>query len=297
MTAIEDYEAHLSKARAKIEESLSSVLNELEGAAAPRLLAAMRHSLLGGGKRLRAILCHWTCRGVVGHCTPASHEGALALEMVHAYSLVHDDLPAMDDDDLRRGKPSCHVAFDEATAILAGDTLQTEAFRRLSRIEPASTGLRMTALLTEAAGALGMASGQQYDLEAQGLDADPDHLLRIHRLKTGRLIGAAMGMGAVAAEMDEPAIESVRDVGENLGLAFQIVDDLLDLRSTAAVLGKSVGKDLAQAKLTAIEVWGEEESESRALELLTESKTRLDELGVLHPDLACLCDSLVHRDR
>jgi geranylgeranyl pyrophosphate synthase len=290
------FEAHLAKAQNHIEESLSDALDELEGESAPRLLAAMRHSLLGGGKRLRAILCHWTCRGIHGSCTPASHQAALALEMIHAYSLIHDDLPAMDDDDLRRGKPSCHVAFDEATAVLAGDTLQTEAFRRLARVQPPEIGQALTALLADAAGAAGMASGQQLDLEAEGGEINPDRLVEIHRLKTGRLVGAAMAMGATAAGMGADQVDEVRRAGEDLGLAFQIVDDLLDLRSTAAVLGKTVGKDQSQAKLTAVGAWGEAEAGTRARELLRASKEQLRGLGVLHDDLASLCDLLVYRE-
>ena len=288
-------ENELQREREAVEADLGRALARLEAEAAPRLLEAMRYSVLGGGKRLRGILCRWICRAAGGTVNEAARESANALEMLHAYSLVHDDLPAMDDDDLRRGRPSCHRAFDEATAILAGDTLQTEAFGCLTRVLPAERGLGLVDLLSSAVGARGMASGQQWDLDAAGEDASG--MERIHRYKTGRLLGAAAAMGALCGGVEDSRVERVRRAGEELGLAFQIVDDLLDLRSDSATLGKTVGKDVAQGKLTAVRSLGEAGAEARAENLLETSKRTLDEAGVLDARVSGLCDRLVRRER
>jgi geranylgeranyl pyrophosphate synthase len=270
--------------------------------AAARLDEAVRYSLLGGGKRLRPILCLWTHDALRKDRGTAVWAAALALEMLHTYSLIHDDLPAMDDDDLRRGQPSSHVQFDEATAILAGDALQAEAFLVLAELPP-SPGLALTALLAEAAGGRGMVAGQQLDLETAdpraSSSAEPpsDLVERIHRLKTGRLLGAAVAMGVVSAGATGSIVEQAQGAGEELGLAFQIADDVLDETASGDRLGKSPGKDRAQGKRTAVSVLGVTAARSAAEEHLEQALRRLRACGIASPPLDELATFLVRRDR
>ncbi len=292
----------------------------------PRLEEAMRYSLLAGGKRLRPVLCLWTSDSLGSSRTDAVWNAALALEMLHTYSLIHDDLPAMDDDDLRRGRPSCHRRFDEATAILAGDALQTEAFSLLAQIDDAALARRCILRLSGAAGRFGMAGGQQWDLDHTGgppaeaaprvdspargeipsLRADSgkesapaleERLTRIHRLKTGALIGASFALGAACAGADPAAIDRIEEAGRLLGIAFQIVDDLLDESARSEDLGKTVGKDRQQGKLTAPVVLGADESRRRAARLHEEASSVLEELGASSRRLEALCRRLVDRER
>jgi farnesyl diphosphate synthase len=217
-----------------------------------RLREAMRHALLLGGKRVRPLLVLATGR-LTGAPEDALDAPATAIECIHAYSLVHDDLPAMDDDALRRGQPTVHVAFDEATAILAGDALQTLAFSRLAAAPlSAEARIAMVAALAEAAGAAGMCGGQALDIEATGRGggialAD---LRRLHALKTGALLRCAVRLGAIAGAADADTRAALDRYADALGLAFQIRDDLLDIESDSATLGKTAGKDLAQNKAT-----------------------------------------------
>jgi farnesyl diphosphate synthase len=256
-------EASLASERLAVERRLSRLLSAARGDSA-RLDEAVAYALLGGGKRLRAVLCLWVYDALRPRRTDAVWRCAAALEMLHAYSLVHDDLPAMDDDDLRRGRPSCHRKFDEATAILAGDALQTEAFGVLAAARPAVLGSQLVAILAAAAGRQGMAAGQQLDLESEREGAAPGgggagaarRMRQIHRLKTGRLMGAAVALGAACGGLSGDRVQRARAAGETLGVAFQIADDLLDESSTAAQLGKTAGKDRAQGKLTAPAVLG-----------------------------------------
>ncbi|HJW10073.1 MAG TPA: farnesyl diphosphate synthase [Holophagaceae bacterium] len=219
---------------------------------AARLAEAMRYSLEAGGKRVRPVLCLLAAESVGGAVEKAL-PGALALEYIHTYSLVHDDLPAMDDDDLRRGKPTCHIAFDEAHAILAGDGLLTEAFRTLAmegELEP-SRRIEALAVLAEASGWRGMVGGQALDLEGEALSSyGLDHLKTIHRLKTGALLRAAVELGAVLGGADPVQRQALRAYGEAIGLAFQIQDDILDATSTDEALGKRAGKDEGRGKIT-----------------------------------------------
>ena len=218
---------------------------------AMRLGEAMRYSLEAGGKRVRPVLCILACEAVGG--TPAEAlPGALALEYVHTYSLIHDDLPAMDDDDLRRGRPTNHKVFGEGHAILAGDALLTEAFGVLAAadLEPGKRAEAL-ALLAEGAGWRGMAGGQALDLEGETLAAyDLDHLRLIHRLKTGALLRAAVEIGAVLGGAAPVERSALRAYGEAIGLAFQIQDDILDATATDADLGKRAGKDAGRGKIT-----------------------------------------------
>lgn len=219
---------------------------------AARVAEAMRYSLEAGGKRVRPILCLLAAEAV-GASPEVALSGALALEYLHTYSLIHDDLPAMDDDDLRRGKPTCHVAFGEAHAILAGDGLQAEAFAVLASDAsiPAEARVDAIALLAEASGWRGMVGGQALDLEGEALAAyGLDHLKTIHRLKTGALLRASLEIGAVLGGATPPQREALRNAGAALGLAFQIQDDILDATSDAAALGKRAGKDVERGKIT-----------------------------------------------
>lgn len=230
----------------------------------------MRHALLLGGKRLRPALACAACEAFGGNAEAGLAAG-VALELVHAYSLVHDDLPAMDDDALRRGHPTVHVAFDEATAILAGDALLTLAFDHLARTpalaDAGATGrVAMVATLARAAGASGMVAGQALDMAATGEHAGEAALARIHAHKTGALITAAVVLGGLAAGLDDAAEEArtLERFGDQLGLAFQIVDDLLDATGETATLGKTAGADAALDKSTYVGLLGVEGTRARA---------------------------------
>jgi geranylgeranyl diphosphate synthase type II len=226
---------------------------------------AMRYMALGGGKKLRPVLVLMAaeaCGGSAAVAMPA----ALAVEMIHTYSLIHDDLPAMDNDDLRHGRPSCHKAFGEALAILAGDGLLTEAFAVLARSVPdAAACQRLVAELASAAGAAGMVGGQAADLKAEREQSADEGLLDvIHRRKTARMIEASAVMGAMAVGASEHYVRSLRAYGTHLGLAFQIADDVLDAAGSTEVLGKTAGKDAAAGKLTYVKCFGLEAARRRA---------------------------------
>ncbi len=231
-------------------------LDSLQDGEAPRVAEAMRYSLEAGGKRVRPVLCMLAAESL-GSPPEIALSCATALEYIHTYSLIHDDLPAMDDDDLRRGKPTSHVAFGEGQAILAGDGLLTEAFSVLVGDEtlPADRRLLAAQILAEAAGWRGMVGGQSLDLEGEertrrGQSYDLDHLKLIHRLKTGALLRASLELGGAAAGASPSQREILREAGAALGLAFQIQDDILDTTSTAAQMGKRVGKDEDKGKIT-----------------------------------------------
>ena len=251
---------------------------------------AMRYSLFAGGKRVRPILCMEAARAVSDH-TAGIGTPACALEMVHTYSLIHDDLPALDNDDLRRGKPTCHKVFGEAMAILAGDALLTFAFQVLGAMESvdATRKARMILELATAAGTPGgMIAGQVCDLEGEGKTPDPVMLDTIHRAKTGALLRASLRMGAICAGASGEQYDALSCYGEHIGLAFQIVDDLLDVLETSEALGKTAGKDASQHKMTFPAVYGLEESwrmaeleGGRALEALAVFGARAGRLGEL----------------
>jgi geranylgeranyl diphosphate synthase type II len=270
--------AHLKASAALVEAELRKWLASRPEAPA-KLTAAMQHSLLAGGKRLRPALCFAAC-DLVGGKREAALPGALALEMVHTYSLIHDDLPAMDDDDLRRGKPTCHVAFGEATAILAGDALLTEAFGVLAASPADPEHVRRAVIeLASAAGAAGMVGGQQFDLDGEGKQPTAAAAEAIHDKKTAALIRAAVLVGAILGGAGEPDLAALGRYGRALGLAFQVADDVLDATSTAAELGKSPGKDQAQDKLTYVAAVGVEQARQRARSLAAEAVTTLERFG------------------
>jgi len=246
-----------------------------------RLLDAMSYSLWAGGKRLRPMLVLSACEAV-GGTLKAALPVACAFEMVHTYSLIHDDLPAMDDDDLRRGQPTCHKAFDEATAILAGDAMLTYAFEVIaSEAKSPAVGIKLLLELARGAGVEGMVGGQQADLEGEGKKHDLKQLVYIHSRKTGALITAAVVCGGIVGGADTATIARLRAFGQEIGLAFQVVDDVLDVTSTAEQLGKSPGKDQAASKLTYPAVMGLENAKKHAGELIARACNRLSRLP--HP--------------
>jgi geranylgeranyl pyrophosphate synthase len=246
-----EFQARARAAQERVEQVLERSLSDPGESATARLQAAMRYSVLGGGKRLRALLVYITGTAFAARESDLDAPAA-AVELIHAYSLIHDDLPAMDDDDLRRGRPACHKAFDEGTAILAGDALQALAFAvlaaRSNELDDA-TRVQMFTVLAEAIGVGGMAGGQAIDLEAAGRPADEPRLEQMHRLKTGALIRASVELGALAApRIDPPVRAALRRYGDEIGLAFQIQDDILDVTGDTAMLGKRSGADAARGK-------------------------------------------------
>jgi geranylgeranyl pyrophosphate synthase len=245
------------------------------------LHGAMRYSLFAGGKRLRPALCI-AAGEAFGAAEGELMPVACALEMIHTYSLVHDDLPAMDDDDLRRGRPTCHKAFGEATAILAGDALLTLAFRILAAegVEDVTRRLRVVAEIATAAGTpSGMVAGQQLDLAAEGRPIDAGALDRLHAAKTGALLTASVVAGAITGGAADTQVEALRGYGRDLGLAFQIADDLLDVTATSDELGKTPGKDEAASKATYPAHHGIEASVSHARTLVTRALETIEPLG------------------
>ncbi len=257
---------------------------------------AMRYSLFAGGKRIRPILC-LEAAGAVADLAPGAEEAACALELVHTYSLVHDDLPALDNDDLRRGRPTCHKQFGEAMAILAGDALLTLAFRVLSQIR-AAEGRRaqLAEELAVAAGTVGgMIGGQVADLEGEGQQPTAGLLETIHRAKTGALLRASARMGAICAGADSRQLAALACYGQHAGLAFQIVDDILDVEQSSEALGKTAGKDAEQHKITFPAVYGLEESHRMAEQERRGAHRALEVFGERGAHLRELADLIVER--
>ena len=271
--------------RAAIEARLEALLTRLAGQHAG-MAEAMRYSLLDGGKRLRPLLCLWTHDLWGGPWRDAALDAACALECVHTYSLIHDDLPCMDDDDLRRGRPSSHRRFGEATAVLAGDALLNLAYEVITTLPerhaiPPAVCLEAAAVLASAAGTAGLITGQALDLEASPR-GDLARVERIHEHKTARLIAAAMEVGAVLAGAGGEARARVSRSGLDAGRAFQIVDDLLDIEGSQEALGKTPGKDVNRGKLTYPAVVGREAARARAAELVAGSLEALPEARGTH---------------
>ena len=293
---------YLRQVRRQVDEALARYLpEESEEASAlcpARLAAAMSYSVMAGGKRLRPVLCVMAAEAS-GGSSNESLPAACAVEIVHTYSLIHDDLPAMDDDDLRRGRPTCHKAFDEATAILAGDGLLTLAFQLLAReISSADIAVQCVLALSEAAGPNGMVGGQMADLQAESRsDGTHEALEAIHRRKTGALLRASLKMGAITAGASREQIRDLDHYGRAVGLAFQIVDDLLDVQGDEAKLGKRVGKDLGLGKWTYPGFLGVDGSRLRAKQLADEAVASLDSWGPRGDRLRALALDLLERDR
>jgi geranylgeranyl diphosphate synthase type II len=257
---------------------------------------AMRYSVFAGGKRIRPILCLETARIFSDDVTPALHP-ACAIEFIHTYSLIHDDLPALDNDDLRRGKPTCHKKFGEATAILAGDALLTLAFETISvaPVEP-TRGIAMVTEVATAAGTVkGMVGGQVADLEAEGKRIAPAMLEFIHRSKTAALIRASVTAGALCAGAGVEDVARLRSFGESIGWAFQVTDDILDVEESSAALGKTAGKDVAQQKATYPAVYGLERAHEIAKDLATRAIAELTPYGERAARLRDIAEYLVLR--
>jgi geranylgeranyl diphosphate synthase, type II len=260
---------------------------------------AMRHSVFAGGKRLRPILCMESARMVGGTLPDGVDDLGAAIEMLHTYSLVHDDLPALDNDDLRRGRPTCHKAFGEATAILAGDALQTQAYEVMARLRcPAEARVRIIAELAHGTGTIdGMIGGQVVDLESEHVRPDLPTLEYIHRAKTGALIVASLLTGCYYAGATATEVEHVRNFGRAAGLAFQIADDILDVTQTSEQLGKTAGKDLAAEKVTYPALFGLEKAEEMAAQLILTASSALDSFGERAKTLKEIARYLVERKK
>jgi farnesyl diphosphate synthase len=266
---------------ARLVEAQLEALLPVPEAAEARLIEAMRYAVLGGGKRMRAFLVMQTAHLFSVNQTCAARVAA-AVEMLHAYSLVHDDLPAMDDDDLRRGKPSCHKAFDEATAILAGDALQTRAFEVLAEEDTHADPEARCELVTAfayATGARGMVGGQMIDMLAEGKTLSGPEITRLQALKTGRLIQFSAEAGAILGRASQQQRHFIAAFGRELGGAFQIYDDVLDEQGSAEELGKTAGKDIAQGKATMVSILGLERARAQATHLADQAAQHLESFG------------------
>jgi geranylgeranyl pyrophosphate synthase len=245
-----DFKERLERAARCVDEILHELLAR-RGGLNPDVLEAMEYSLFAPGKRIRGALVLWSCEAVSGSVNRSAETAAAAVEMVHTYSLVHDDLPAMDDDDMRRGKASCHKAFDEATAILAGDALLTLAFEIIAKeVDEADIAQKLTAQLAESAGAAGMIAGQMADLKAEKTEGTIEALEYIHTNKTAKMFGCAALCGGISGRADTDTLRRLWEYGLNVGLAFQVADDILDLCGSSEALGKTAGKDAKAAKCT-----------------------------------------------
>ena len=286
-----DFHRRLAAVASEIEDMLVAIFDVATDPPIPqRLLAAMRYAVLGGGKRLRPFLVVETARLLGGEEETALRAGA-AIEFTHAYSLVHDDLPSMDDDDLRRGKPTVHRAYDEATAVLVGDALQTLAFETLADAATsgdASIRAGLVLLLARAAGAAGMAGGQMLDLEAEGrfvegapVDLDAGAIRHLQAMKTGALLAGAVEMGATIGRADPERYQALHAYGRALGAAFQIADDILDVEASSAELGKATGKDAGRGKGTLVGLWGVATAREELGRLVAEA---LAALGIFGPE-------------
>lgn len=288
---------HLAPLREAVDRALEETLAECAGSP-PAILEAVRYALLGPGKRLRPMLLLASGEATGGK----RHEllpAACAVEMVHAFSLVHDDLPALDDDELRRGRPTVHIKFDEATAILAGDALLNLAFETLARHagppERAARSLEAITVISRAVGLSGMIAGQVLDLEFEGRPAGKEDLERIHRLKTGCLITASCVAGGILAGAGAEAIQALERYGKALGLAFQITDDILDVEGTAVEIGKSPGKDAAASKATFPSVYGLQASRKMAANQIRDAVGAVASFGDRASILAEIAEAVAAR--
>jgi farnesyl diphosphate synthase len=280
----------------QFEESLGAFLPP--AASVPhKLHEAMRYTTLGGGKRVRPLLV-FAAGELTGAAVPALERAAAAVEMIHAYSLVHDDMPCMDDDAMRRGKPTVHVAYDEATALLVGDALQSQAFMVLSEGDslPPARQLAMVRLLAQASGSAGMCGGQAIDLDSVGLDLTQEQLERMHQLKTGALLRASVVLGALAGkDLTAQEVAALDAYSAAIGLAFQVVDDVLDATADSATLGKTAGKDAAANKPTYVSILGLEPSRVLAGKLRNDAHQALEPFGDKARRLREIADLIVQR--
>ncbi len=298
MTAF-DLKQYLAQKREMVEAGLKERLVDLPAPLSP-LRQAMAHSLFAGGKRLRPILC-LSAAEIFGAKPSSVMPTACALEFIHTYSLIHDDLPAMDDDDLRRGQPTCHKVFGEAMALLAGDALLSEAFNLLAaqaEIHPPARVIAVIRLIARAAGPEGMVGGQAADLLAEGQIGVPESEVEfIHARKTGALITASAVSGAKLAGAEDEALEAVTRYGRNLGAAFQIVDDLLDIDGQTDIIGKPVGSDLAKGKATYPAAVGKKAARAKAAFLAAEAIRAVEGFGPAAQPWRALAAYIIERER
>lgn len=294
MKTEQSFKELIAERQSLIEEALDRYLPPAENYP-ERLHAAMRYSVFAGGKRLRPLLTLLSCETCGGKMEDAMPP-ACAMELIHTYSLVHDDLPAMDDDDFRRGKPSSHRAFDEPTAILAGDALLTFAFELVaSQTRDKSLVPSLVCELARGAGTDGMLGGQMVDILSQGAEPTEGLIRYLHSHKTGALIVASVRCGALCAHASESELQSLTHYAEAVGLGFQIIDDVLDVEGTADQLGKTPGKDLRQNKLTYTALCGVEKARRDAEGLVERAKSHLEDFGRNAEPLALLADFVVKR--
>jgi len=287
-------EAQLHATAAVVDQQLRSLLADRDDAP-PRLVEAMRYSVLAGGKRLRPALALWSCE-VCSGSSESAWPAAIAVELVHTFSLIHDDLPAIDNDDLRRGRPTCHKAFGEAMAILAGDALLTLAFEVLADgAADDRTARQMTTELAQATGRSGMIGGEVADVEGEEHEPDADLVRRIHTAKTARLIQAACHLGGLSGQASQDDLEALSAYGLHLGLAFQAADDQLDATGSDEAMGKKTGKDAAAGKQTYVRAVGLEASRRIAREAADAATAGLDRFGQRGAKLAALAVYVIQR--
>ena len=267
-----ELKTYLSAKQKEVNDAIDRLLTP-EHSQSGRVYDAMRHSLLAGGKRIRPILLMASADAVAGHHEDAM-AAAVALEMIHTYSLIHDDLPAMDDDDLRRGNPTCHIQFDEATAILAGDALLTHAFYLLSHTDGLSADdavarMKIIRIISESAGIAGMIAGQMVDIQSEGTLLDGEQLRHLHSLKTGALIKASVIAGGMIGKADDETLARLSRYAEHIGLAFQVADDILNIEGDPKIMGKAVGTDQDRNKNTYPAILGLDQSKAFAQDLVS----------------------------
>jgi geranylgeranyl diphosphate synthase, type II len=294
--------AYLKHKQTIVENELHQILESFPQNS--RITAAVNHCLMSGGKRLRPILCIAAAESVSAHGSATDNvlTVACALEMIHTYSLIHDDLPAMDNDDLRRGKPTCHMAFDEATAILAGDALLTMAFEILSSTaikekKNLDGWLRVIELIARSSGIHGMVEGQMQDISSEGKILSLDLLKKMHRLKTGALIEASVCSGAILSEAQEHQFRLLKSYAQNIGLAFQVVDDILNIEGDPDLLGKAVGSDQQRNKNTYPSLLGLQESKSFAEKLVKMALQTLDYFDNRSDPLRAIARYIIDRNK
>ena len=297
MNRMADHVKSLIREGAELTDRALEVLIPTAGTVPASIHGAMRHSVFAGGKRLRPVLTMQAGTTIAGSVPAGIERLGAAIEMLHTYSLIHDDLPALDNDDLRRGKPTCHVAFGEAIAILAGDALQTRAFEVLAGLEcPPAATVQIIGLIANAVGTVeGMIGGQVLDLESEHLKPTPELVEAIHRAKTGALIRVSVVAGGVFAGATAEDVGRLDRFGRKAGLAFQIVDDVLDMTVDSAQLGKTAGKDLATEKATWPAVYGIEQSRRDAAQLIEEAFAALEPYGNRADGLKAVARYLVER--
>jgi geranylgeranyl diphosphate synthase type II len=294
-----DLNAYFAEKIERIDAALKSILKT--SGRPDRLLEAMTYSLMAGGKRFRSVMCIAAAEAVGGNLEDVL-PAACALEMVHTYSLIHDDLPAMDDDDLRRGQPTCHKAFDEATAVLAGDALLTLAFQTLSSVDAdneqqAAKWLRVIQLISHAAGYCGMIQGQMLDIGSEGRQLSLNELQSMHRLKTGALIEVSLKCGAELVDVNSSQLQLLESYAQYIGLAFQVTDDILNVEGDPAIMGKAVGTDKLRQKSTYPSLLGLEESKMFAIKLIDDALQALGSFDQKAEPLRAIATYIIDRKK